>query len=190
MKNREAKRLDDVPSPNLTPMIDVVFNLIVFFMVITDMTQRDLEFLVVPESTVRPPEVSENEPDTIIVNVVDPDSPALDGRRREGSYDPARPPIFLKGRQVESLEDLRSRLYVMANPRLYPDLTVPPLDSGARVSRKAVLIRCDQRQIFGWVQGVMQMLGPRQGMEGAAAVDGCPMIRKVEIAVRDEDAER
>ena len=33
---------------NMTPMIDVVFLLIIFFMIITDMTQQDLEELVLP----------------------------------------------------------------------------------------------------------------------------------------------
>ena len=171
---------------NLTPMIDVVFNLIIFFMVITDMTQKDLEFLVVPDAEVRVGEAEVDE-ETIIVNVVHPDSPALEGPRRDGSYDPARPPIFLKGRQIRDLEDLRNRIYVMANPRLYPDLEQPELAAGIRPSRWRVLIRCDQGQIFGWVQGVMQMLGPRPGVTGAAAVEGCPMIRKVEIAVRKPD---
>lgn len=33
---------------DMTPMIDVVFLLIIFFMIITDMTQQDLEELVLP----------------------------------------------------------------------------------------------------------------------------------------------
>ena len=33
---------------NMTPMIDVVFLLIIFFMVITDLTQQDLEELQLP----------------------------------------------------------------------------------------------------------------------------------------------
>ena len=33
---------------NMTPMIDVVFLLIIFFMIITDMTQQDLEDLTLP----------------------------------------------------------------------------------------------------------------------------------------------
>ena len=31
---------------NMTPMIDVVFNLIVFFMLVTDMTQKELEEII------------------------------------------------------------------------------------------------------------------------------------------------
>ena len=33
---------------NMTPMIDVVFLLIIFFMIITDLTQQDLEELKLP----------------------------------------------------------------------------------------------------------------------------------------------
>lgn len=190
MRNRTQRRLDDIPTPNLTPMIDVVFNLIIFFMVITDMTQQDLEFLVVPESSARPDVVVDDDPETIIINVVNAESEAVRQREQAGTFDPDRPPIFLKGRQIRDLEDLRARVYVLANPRIYPDLTQDEIAPGLRPSRKAVLIRCDQLQIFGWVQGIMQMLGPRPGEDGSAAFDGCPMVRKVEIAVRDPDAER
>ena len=36
---------------NMTPMIDVVFNLIIFFMIVTDMTQKELEQLTLPNSS-------------------------------------------------------------------------------------------------------------------------------------------
>jgi len=36
---------------NMTPMIDVVFLLIIFFMIITDLTQQDLEDLQLPVAT-------------------------------------------------------------------------------------------------------------------------------------------
>ena len=39
---------------NMTPMIDVVFLLIIFFMIITDMTQQDLEELTLPMAATRP----------------------------------------------------------------------------------------------------------------------------------------
>ena len=35
---------------DMTPMIDVVFLLIIFFMIITDLTQQDLEELKLPEA--------------------------------------------------------------------------------------------------------------------------------------------
>ena len=33
---------------NMTPMIDIVFNLLIFFMVVTDLTQQELANLVLP----------------------------------------------------------------------------------------------------------------------------------------------
>ena len=41
----------DEARPNLTPMIDVVFLMVVFFMVITDLTQREDPQLVLPAAT-------------------------------------------------------------------------------------------------------------------------------------------
>ncbi|MEM1304889.1 MAG: biopolymer transporter ExbD [Planctomycetota bacterium] len=41
---------DDTPGPNLTPMIDVVFLLVVFFMVATEFTEREQDLqLALPE---------------------------------------------------------------------------------------------------------------------------------------------
>ena len=53
---------------NLTPMIDVVFNLIIFFMVITDMTQQDLEYLILPRAELANPDEGEDK-DRIIINI-------------------------------------------------------------------------------------------------------------------------
>ena len=50
-------QLSDAPAPNLTPMIDVVFLLIIFFMVGTNFTQVDHKITVnvnVPEVTNQP----------------------------------------------------------------------------------------------------------------------------------------
>ena len=49
---------------NMTPMIDVVFLLIIFFMIITDLTQQDLEELKLPVARAG---ASKDEPDPKVV---------------------------------------------------------------------------------------------------------------------------
>ena len=41
---------------DMTPMIDIVFQLIIFFMLITDMSQKDLELLVLPPAETASPD--------------------------------------------------------------------------------------------------------------------------------------
>lgn len=58
----------DEPNLNLTPMIDIVFLLIIFFMVGTQFTQREREFdIKLPTATEAQPLTSL--PDEIVVNV-------------------------------------------------------------------------------------------------------------------------
>lgn len=79
----------DEPNLNLTPMIDIVFLLIIFFMVGTQFTQREREFEIkLPTATDAQPLTSL--PDEIVVNV-----------RQDGT-------IVVRGeeRSLEELENL------------------------------------------------------------------------------------
>ena len=57
MKKRERAVAEESISPNLIPMIDIMFLLLLFFMLSADMTQRQLEDVVLPEAS----EVQEDE---------------------------------------------------------------------------------------------------------------------------------
>jgi hypothetical protein len=177
---------------NMTPMIDVVFNLIIFFMVITDMSQKDLEFLVLPRATIAiidvPPE------NRIIVNVVNPDMPDMQGR-----VDPNRPPIFYSGRQVTDLEELRKLLRRDADPRLNPEKTkpdgtaMPPVAPGSPPlypSNYHLLIRCDQGQVFGWVQAIMQLCTFMPGRDQRQELLDSPLIYKIQVATGSDQPAR
>ena len=61
--------MDEQPTLNLTPMIDIVFNLLVFFMVITDLTQKDLVELTLPIAYMAQEDKDNDEDDRIILNV-------------------------------------------------------------------------------------------------------------------------
>lgn len=176
---------------NMTPMIDVVFNLIIFFMVITDMTQKDLEYLILPKAQLALEDKGEQK-DRLIVNIVNPRLKDMQGR-----VDPNKPPIFYRGRQVASIKDLRARLRRDANPmlrenqeRVGPDgEPMAPLGhiAGEPVypSNKPLLVRCDQGQIFGWVQVVMQAVSFMPGQTRSEQLTTSPLIYKLETAVAE-----
>ena len=96
---------------DMTPMIDVVFNLIIFFMVITDMTQQDLEYLVLPRAQ-EAQEDPGDDPERLIINIVNPHAKANKLRIQQGDLDPSKPPVFVEGRQVDNLDQMRQWLRV------------------------------------------------------------------------------
>ena len=97
MAKKDRKRVDEYELDiNLTPMIDVVFNLIIFFMVITDMTQKDLEYLVLPKADKADVDEGEDK-DRIIINIVNLDSPGNAKRLELGELDRNKPPIMIGG---------------------------------------------------------------------------------------------
>ncbi len=172
-------------SIDMTPIIDVVFNLIIFFMVITDMTQQDLEYLILPRAT----EAGEDEgkdKERLTINIVDATSKENQERIARGTMRADWPPIFVDGRQMESLDIMRAWLRRAADPALYPDLD-KPLGDGTFPSRKPVLVRCDQGQVFGWVQAVIQYCTFVPGRNPAREKAESPMIYKLEIAVAEKD---
>jgi hypothetical protein len=183
---------------NLTPMIDVVFNLIIFFMVITDMTQKDLEYLVLPKAAEA--EVDEGkDQERIIINIINFDLPELARMLQDGRLNRDLPPIMIQGRQVKDLDQMRAWLRERADPRQFPDTTVdrvggpsgPTWPSGRPIypSYKPLLVRCDQGQIFGWVQAVMQYCTFVPGQPQAKELTESPLIYKLEIAVKERDPE-
>lgn len=112
---------------NMTPIIDIVFNLVIFFMLATDMTQKELEDLVLAKSRMAAEDKGQ-EKGRIIVNV-----------DREGK-------IKVK-RQEMDLPKLTN--YLMGMAALEKDKKYP------EYSGKPILIRADYLTEFRWVQEVM-----------------------------------
>ena len=147
---------------NMTPMIDVVFLLIIFFMIITDMTQQELEELVLPIAV----ESEEDKPDPkdrrAIVNVLDNGTIIVN---REVLYDADNPDDYLKLR--EYLTQKASR---MKRAPLNED------GSGPMVPDDPILIRADQSTEFRYIQKIMEQCG-YQGIQ----------IWKLELAAKEQD---
>jgi biopolymer transport protein ExbD len=124
---------------NMTPMIDVVFLLIIFFMVITDMTQQDLEDLQLPVA--QNADKDQPNPDEFrpIINVTSDGSIYV---RREKLYDPENPDNYVRIRQF-----LSTAVQRMKRADGLPD--------------EPLLIRCDRVADFKHVQKVMEQCGYR-----------------------------
>ncbi len=146
---------------NMTPMIDVVFLLIIFFMIITDLTQKELEELTLPraQSAVEDkPNPDEKRP---IVNVLQ------DGKmivRRVVVHDPEDP-------TKSSFAALQAYLVDMVRQMKEAPLNDQP---GAKmVPDDPLLVRADEFTRFRYVQKIMEVCG----MTGI-------QIWKIEIAAK------
>jgi biopolymer transport protein ExbD len=130
---------------NMTPMIDVVFLLIIFFMIITDLTQQDLEDLELPvavEATEDKPDPDEVRP---VLNIM------YDGEiivKRQTVFDPEQPDDY---QEVERyLTDQSRQMPKERDDKLGVDLPDNPL-----------LIRADQVTEFAAIQEVMARCGKK-----------------------------
>ena len=130
-----GKKQDYEMQMNMTPMIDVVFNLIIFFMIVTDLTQQELEDLVLPKADMA--QKDENPPEKrMIINITRPGHYVV--RRRDcGVVD-------------DCLDQIRGQLSYMVK---FFDRE----KDGC--SKQPVLIRADKETEFKYVQKVMQICG-------------------------------
>ena len=132
---------------DMTPMIDVVFLLIIFFMIITDMTQQDLEDVDLPTAAHAIPDTPDPEEWRPIINV---DYTGKMIIKKKTKYDP----------EVDSGKDKYSGLrewLVFAASRMEK----APLAEGSSkmVPDEPVLIRADMSTPFKFVQDIMKECG-------------------------------
>jgi biopolymer transport protein ExbD len=129
---------------DMTPMIDVVFQLIIFFILITDMTQSELEELKLPIAK----NAIEDKPEKGVVRPVLNILP--DGRmlvKRKELYDPEQDDLTAVERM---LADASSQMPKKKDPELGVDLPDNPL-----------LIRADKNTEFKYIQKVMEICGKK-----------------------------
>ncbi len=127
-KKSAADKTNEEIELDLTPMIDVVFNLIIFFMIVTDMSQKELELLTLP-AAMSAVEDKGQDKKRIIVNI------DRNGKKvvKRTEYD----------------EDaLAKYLYREASTERDPD--------NPAFCDRPILIRCDSLATFNSVQDVMR----------------------------------
>lgn len=136
---------------NMTPMIDVVFLLIIFFMLITDMTQQDLEVLTLPKATTAVPD--EPDPDDFrpVINIT-----------QTGSMIVRRDEVFTSSEDGGDEDETGLKKQMLE----YADLMEKePFNletgSGPMIPGDFLLIRADQYTLFHYVQRVMTIAGDK-----------------------------
>ncbi len=129
-----------VPEVDMTPMIDIVFQLIAFFMVITnfEQTQADERVKLPRNALARPPEVKRENVLTLNVGYL---------RDKQGNKTDDTPYVFFNGEEVP-LAGMRRRLQTEA--QFYKTI-------GTDVADVTVQIRADAEVPIGMVQELIQL---------------------------------
>ncbi|MDA1264759.1 MAG: biopolymer transporter ExbD [Planctomycetota bacterium] len=131
---------------NMTPMIDVVFLLIIFFMIITDLTQKDLEDLELPmvqHAVEDKPKPDEWRP---ILNIKFTGEIIVTGTTL---YDPAN--IEANTDNGDEYAEVKKRLSLIAEKMTKEDGKKDGLPDDA------LLIRADMSTPFKYIQKVMEI---------------------------------
>jgi len=147
-------------SPNLIPMIDIMFLLLLFFMLGADMGQRELEEVVLPKALAAKEEKEQRgaKDDRIVINIHHTDVPCAaydNDKDKEICRDKKHWRIGIAGRDFTDLKKLESFLKVEADPQRAAPMKA--LSSGQPVpfSERPVMIRADASSPFGHVQEVV-----------------------------------
>jgi biopolymer transport protein ExbD len=134
MGRKKAVDLADVQSFDMTPMIDIVFQLVVFLMIANDMSRKEIEDLALPSAAHGTEDKGINEKRRVIVNLL----------KNEGGGPPT---LKVRGEDMD-LDKFKQYLQPEAEMSREPD--------GPRASELFILIRADKGSRWQDVQWVMQ----------------------------------
>ena len=158
MSKRKIPPVKEDISPNLIPMIDIMFLLLLFFMLGADMSQREMAEVVLPTADKAKEDKGENDvnaPQTTINISHDPDvaCPINDNAgtcREDGHW------VWgISGLNYDKTT-IGPHLQILANADLEPD--VDP-QAGKQLSKRKVMIRADKAAPYGDIQKVIEISG-------------------------------
>jgi biopolymer transport protein ExbD len=134
MKRKSADQ--NASKMDMTPMIDVVFQLIIFFMLVTDLTQQDLADLTLPMAEMA--QKDETEEGRMVINI-----------KKDGTIEIKRVPY-------ETLDDPNT---VVAMRTFLANEVAKGEKEPDGTSERALLIRADEFTEFKHVQKLMRLCG-------------------------------
>jgi biopolymer transport protein ExbD len=143
---------------DMTPMIDIVFQLIIFFLVANDLTRKEVEELKLPQAIYGKEDKASEKDVRIIINVLKPD---------DVGNPPKEPTVKVKGKQY-NLEDLKRYMRTRADMKRE--------EGPNSASAIFVLVRADRDTPWQHVQYVMQV-----------CADPTVMIYKMQFATTKRD---
>lgn len=141
-----APEVGDQLGFDMTPMIDITFQLIIFFMLTMDMSQQEVEAVIMPTAS-EAKEDKEPDPDRVMVNICHADKgcPEYEGGRvcrTDGHW-----VIKMRG-EVINFKQLNQKLAAAALTKLNVE--------NPNISDRPLMVRADERAPFGQVQKVMR----------------------------------
>jgi biopolymer transport protein ExbD len=158
-KVKKAKLKEDI-SPNVVPMIDIMFLLLLFFMLGADMSQRESIEITIPKakSVPEPKQLDEKEKRTLTVNIhhatpTGAPCPINDNGaicREEGHWQ-----WQILGVDYPR-EEMKKQLLIIAQDNLDP---VEDPVAKKKLSALFLLIRADERAPYGDVQKLTEYAG-------------------------------
>lgn len=143
---------------NLIPMVDIMFLLLLFFILSADMTQREAAELVLPEaSEIKEEDKIKSLDPTTTVNIQHRlDSPSFKCPvHAQGRFcrDNEHWGVVIQGREIPRAA-LKDEMQVRADETLEPD--VDPV-AGKRLSARKVIIRADRAAPYGDIQKIIEV---------------------------------
>jgi biopolymer transport protein ExbD len=142
-------KADGDTAMDMTPMIDVVFQLIIFFVLITDLSQKELEDLKLPMAQKAVEDKPNPDDKRAIVNIRQDGTIVV---KREVIYDP----------EQDDYAPLERFLSQMAQQMDQQPLPEDP--GGKKFPDDPVLIRADEYTPFKMIQKIMEVCG-KQGIQ-------------------------
>jgi biopolymer transport protein ExbD len=151
MKN--LPRIQESLAPNLIPMIDIMFLLLLFFMLGADMGQRSLEEVRLPlaSSAQHEPPRAAPEPRVTINAHRRTDAACPDYGRRRTCRDPGHWKLAIRGKDVTGQDALAAALEVETAGSRHVDA------QGLLVSDRRVMIRADASAPYALAQRAMKV---------------------------------
>ena len=156
---------------NMTPMIDIVFQMILFFIIITDFSQEDIALLQLPWSTVGQDDEGEDE-SRLIINVTAPVPTDADPKKWPVKKREKANKILVKGKPKDFAELYKYLEAMGVQNKKYRE------KDNDHLSSRALLIRCDGSQAFDYVKAILQICANPE-----------IAIYKIEIATSEQPAE-
>ena len=139
---------------DMTPMIDMVFQLVMFFIIAVDFSRQEIALLDLPHSQSGVTD-SDEDPRRIVINVTGPPPGA------EALKDPAVAALWPKDRLAAANQILiRKKPVTFTQLLSYLELRgvkARPDPANPKAADTSVLIRCDGQQAFDLVKGIMQI---------------------------------
>jgi len=155
---REKPEVKEDISPNLIPMIDIMFLLLLFFMLGADMGQREKEELILPNADKVKEEKKEREGSLTTINIHhQPDKGVACPIADNGGIcrDESHWKWAISGHDYNK-DTIKPQLQILADFNLQ---ATPDPVAKKRLSERKVLIRADKDAPYGDVQKVIEYAG-------------------------------